>query len=165
MAAGCSSSSGGATNGLDGQGGEFSDQDLTLAEKQRWGDGNIPLAQQGSNLFQDIHFDYDSALISPEDQQKVRDNAQELIKDRNLFIELEGHCDERGTNEYNLALGEERARAVARLMVGYGVEPRQIKTISYGEEIPLDTRSTEDAYAKNRRVHFAPYYLSGNQTR
>ena len=157
---GCSST--GSGQGSENGEGTFSDQDLALQEKQRWADGNIPVASEGNGLFDDIHFEYDSAAISAENQDKIRQNAQELIKDRSMSIELEGHCDKRGTNEYNLALGEERARAVARLMVNFGVEARQIKTISYGEEIPLDQADDESAFAKNRRVHFAPYHMSSN---
>lgn len=157
---GCSST--GSGQGAEEGEGTFSDQDLALQEKQRWADGNIPMATDGSGLFDDIHFEYDSAAITSENQEKIRENAQALVKDRALSIELEGHCDRRGTNEYNLALGEERARAVARLMVNYGVEGKQIKTISYGEEIPLDPSDSDGAFAKNRRVHFAPYHMSSN---
>ncbi len=157
---GCSTS--GSGQGTENSDGTFSDQDLALQEKQRWADGNIPAAAEGSGMFEDIHFEYDSAAISSENQEKIRQNAQALVKDRALSIELEGHCDRRGTNEYNLALGEERARAVARLMVNYGVDGKQIKTISYGEEIPLDPSDSEGAFSKNRRVHFAPYHMSSN---
>jgi peptidoglycan-associated lipoprotein len=66
---------------------------------------------------------------------------------------IEGHCDERGTVEYNLALGEKRAQAVKEYLVTYGVEGERLDTVSYGEERPLDPRSTEEAWAKNRRAH------------
>lgn len=149
----CSSTSskGGSLQGEAG----FSDQDLGLSEG-RWGDGNIPQAQ-ADGLFKDIHFEYDSAAIRQEYYDMMKRNAEVLSSDEAVHVEVEGHCDSRGTNEYNLALGEERARAVAAVLVSYGVRPSQISTISYGEEIPIDPRQTEEAYAQNRRVHFALY--------
>lgn len=134
----------------------FSDEDLALAEGQRYGDGSIPQAREGG-LFQDVYFEYDSAVVLPEYQEMIRQNAVVLQKDTSLHAEVEGHCDRRGTNEYNLALGEERAKAVAALMVSFGATPSQISTISYGEEIPLDPAEGENAFAKNRRAHFALY--------
>ena len=104
-----------------------------------------------------MHFDYDSAVVRQEDYSVVQNNAKLLQGDTSLQMELEGHCDKRGTAEYNLALGEERAKAVAALLVSYGARPEQLSTISYGEEIPLDPRDADDAYAKNRRVHVAVY--------
>ena len=67
---------------------------------------------------------------------------------------IEGHCDERGSNEYNLALGEQRALSVRRYIVSLGGDPNKLHTVSYGEERPLDPRSSEDAWAVNRRAHF-----------
>ena len=104
-----------------------------------------------------MHFDYDSAVVRQEDYATVQNNAKMLASDPSLQMELEGHCDKRGTAEYNLALGEERAKAVAAILVNYGARADQLSTISYGEEIPLDPRDADDAYAKNRRVHFAVY--------
>ena len=151
----CSKSSG--SSGGDGTGtGEFSDQDLAL-EQQRWAqDANIPLPE-AEGLFRDIHFAYNSSEIPPEEQEKIRMNAEVLIADSQLHAEIEGHCDNRGTTDYNYALGERRARAVADMLVSFGARPAQLSTISYGEEIPLDPRNTEDAFAKNRRAHFALY--------
>ena len=70
------------------------------------------------------------------------------------MIVVEGHCDERGTAEYNLALGERRANAATKFLVDMGVDAKRIKTLSYGEELPLDKGHTEDAWARNRRAHF-----------
>lgn len=148
---GCSSKSRGGT----GPDGGISDQELAL-EGQRWGDGNIPVAS-GSGFFDDIFFGYDSSRIDPEYQDAIRTNAEALLQDPSLNVEIEGHCDERGTSEYNLALGEQRARSVATALKSYGVSPSRITTISYGEELPLDPGRSEEAYAKNRRVHFAVF--------
>jgi peptidoglycan-associated lipoprotein len=82
-------------------------------------------------------------------------NAQILNQQSDLKITLEGHCDERGTVEYNMALGAERARAVKSALVAAGVSSKRLDSISYGEEIPLDPAHDEAAYAKNRRVHFS----------
>lgn len=148
---GCSKSS---TGSGDGTG--ISDSDLALQEQNRFGDGSIPNATEGG-VFQDVQFDYDSSVVRSEFHEIIRKNASILSADASLHSEVEGHCDRRGTNEYNLALGEERAKAVAALMVSYGARPDQLSTISYGEEIPLDPADNDAAYAKNRRAHFALY--------
>lgn len=140
--------------GAYGQG--MSDEDLALAQQKRFGDGNIPMAGE-NGLFEDIHFDYDSFTISEQDRERLKSDSKVLIEDPSLRVEVEGHCDKRGTSEYNMALGESRARAVASLLISYGVSDRQVKTISYGEEIPLDPADTDEAYSRNRRVHFAIY--------
>lgn len=152
----CSSSTGTGTG--EGDGSAITDEDLTLGSgNSRFGSGNIPDAasRDGGGPFSDVHFGYDSSQVDPEYQSMLKASAQELNKDASLKTEVEGHCDERGTPEYNLALGEERAKAVARLLTQYGANSSQISTISYGEEIPLDPSKDEAAYAKNRRVHFA----------
>jgi len=150
----CSSSSRGG--GRDGSG-SFSDEDLALGSR-KWGDGNIPEAQ-ANGLFQDIHFSYDSSSIPQDYYELVRKNAEVLVNDPSVHAEVEGHCDKRGTNEYNLALGEERARSVAAVMESFGARPNQLSIISYGEEIPIDPGDNDEAYAKNRRVHFALYRM------
>ena len=141
------------TSGGDGESGTISDQDLDLDES-RYGDGNIPSASAGK-IFQDIFFEYNSSAVKPEFQEQLRKNAGTMKADASLKVEVEGHCDKRGTSEYNLALGEERAKATASLLINYGAAPSQVSTISYGEEIPLDPADNDSAYAKNRRVHFA----------
>lgn len=152
---GCFSSSSG-TGGGDGDGSALIDEELSLGEDARFGSGNIPGAKgRDSGPFQDINFAYDSSSVDSRYHEMLRMSAQELVKDSTLKTEVEGHCDKRGTQEYNLALGEERAKAAAGLLVQYGANPRQVSTISYGSEIPLDPSENEAAYAKNRRVHFA----------
>ena len=153
----CSSmSSSGSGDGSRGGDGYFSDEDLA-AELDRWSDESAIPTAVADGLFQDVHFEFDSAIVASPDREKIRSNADILMRDSTLQVEVEGHCDARGTNEYNLALGEERARAVASLMVGFGVSPKQISTISYGEELPLSTGNSEASFAQNRRAHFAVY--------
>lgn len=118
------------------------------------GEGNIPLADAGGPL-QDVHFDYDSSEINAAGQSTLRSNSQWLLDNPGHDVVVEGHCDERGTAEYNMALGERRARSAADYLKTAGVSSKSISTVSYGEELPLDPGHTEDAWAKNRRDHFA----------
>ena len=143
---------------------QISDEDLKLEQQNRWGtdSGSIPKAM-GEGVFRDVLFDYDDASVRVDQRDSVRKSAEILKADPSLRVELEGHCDNRGTNEYNLALGEERSRSVATFLASSGVSASQISTISYGEEIPLDSRETEEAFAKNRRVHFAVFRKNEKQ--
>jgi peptidoglycan-associated lipoprotein len=102
----------------------------------------------------DIHFDYDSFKIRPEDRQILADKAAYLNAHPGVKIRIEGNCDERGTTEYNMALGERRAKAAQEYLVFLGIAANRITTMSYGEESPLDPAKTEEAFAKNRRDHF-----------
>jgi peptidoglycan-associated lipoprotein len=106
-------------------------------------------------LLGDIHFEYDRADIRPEDQPILTKNAETLKKFDFLLITIEGHCDERGSVEYNLALGERRAKAAHEYLVSLGVPGDRLKTVSYGKEVPLCQESTEECWARNRRAHFA----------
>lgn len=103
---------------------------------------------------EDIYFDYDSALLTPQAQEILREKARYMKENPGTNVIIEGHCDERGTNEYNLALGEQRAKMAQEFLVALGVSAARIKTVSYGEERPLDRSNTEQAWAKNRRAHF-----------
>lgn len=103
-------------------------------------------------LEQTIYFDYNEASIREDGKVILTKLAQMMIKDNGLKIEIEGHCDERGSTEYNLHLGERRARAVEKYLLTQGVKGGQINTISYGEERPLDMGSSEASFAKNRRA-------------
>ena len=86
----------------------------------------------------------------------LENNAKVLADNPNLKVVLEWHCDERGTVEYNMALGAERARSVKSMLIALGIPASRISTISYGEEIPLESGHYEAAYSANRRVHFSP---------
>ena len=111
--------------------------------------------QKLQSMIKDIHFDYDKYDVKTQDKSTLRDNADVLMKNKNLRVSIEGHCDERGTNEYNLALGDKRANAVKAYMLSLGMPAGRMDTISYGEERPLCKESTEACWATNRRAHFA----------
>ncbi|MDO8446039.1 MAG: peptidoglycan-associated lipoprotein Pal [Deltaproteobacteria bacterium] len=104
---------------------------------------------------EDIHFDYDRYDIKERDRETLKSLAEWLQNNKDVKIEVEGHCDERGSNDYNLALGERRAHSVEQYLVTLGVNGSMITSLSYGEEKPLCAESTEDCWWKNRRVHFA----------
>jgi peptidoglycan-associated lipoprotein len=138
----------------DGDESGLSESDLAAQREGRFGAGNIPTAE-GDGMFRDIGFSFDSYAIEGMARNDLEANAKVLSDQSAMKVVLEGHCDERGTAEYNMALGAERARAVKTALVALGIPSSRIETISYGEEIPLDPSPTEDAYAKNRRVHFS----------
>ena len=125
-----------------------------LSDGDEGASGNIPLAQPGSEI-PDVHFSFDSSSLSSEGQGKLKGGARFLLDNPGKTVVIEGHCDERGTNEYNLALGERRARAAYDYLRSLGVKKDQMSTVSYGEELPLDPGHDEDAWGKNRRDHFA----------
>ena len=101
----------------------------------------------------DVFFDFDKYDIRPGDGKILDANAAWLKSNDNLVL-IEGHCDERGTNEYNLALGERRAKSTMNYLVSQGIQASRITIISYGEERPVCTEKTEECWAKNRRAHF-----------
>jgi peptidoglycan-associated lipoprotein len=107
-----------------------------------------------SSLLKDIHFDFDQYDLTPKAREILSRNAGLLLKHPQVTIQVEGHCDERGTIEYNLALGERRSNSAQQYLVSLGVSPNRISTISYGEEMPVDLGHHEEAWAKNRRAHF-----------
>jgi peptidoglycan-associated lipoprotein len=102
----------------------------------------------------DVQFEFDSAKLSMEAQDILRRKAEWLKENPRAKIIIEGHCDERGTNEYNLALGDRRAFSSKSFLVDLGIAASRLTTVSYGEERPLDPGAGEDAWAKNRRAHF-----------
>ena len=102
----------------------------------------------------DVNFDFDKYDIRPEDAKTLDANASWLKSNAENLVLIEGHCDERGTNEYNLALGERRAKATMNYLVSQGVQANRITIISYGEERPICNEKTEPCWAKNRRAHF-----------
>lgn len=106
-------------------------------------------------LLTDIHFDFDKSDLRDGDRQILAKNAEVLKKYDFLRITVEGHCDERGSVEYNLALGERRGRAAFDYLASLGVPADRMKTVSYGKEVPLCQEANEDCWARNRRDHFA----------
>jgi peptidoglycan-associated lipoprotein len=101
-----------------------------------------------------VFFDYDSSEITPDGKSALDTNAATLKRNNGWSITIEGHCDERGTAEYNLALGERRAVAARAYLVSLGVPADRLKWVSYGKEFPFDAGHDESAYVKNRRAHF-----------
>jgi peptidoglycan-associated lipoprotein len=102
----------------------------------------------------DIHFEYDQTGLTEEARGILEKHALWLQGHREARVLVEGHCDERGTAEYNLALGESRARVARDYLVGLGVDGGRLRTVSYGKERPLDPGSSETAWSRNRRAHF-----------
>jgi peptidoglycan-associated lipoprotein len=105
-------------------------------------------------LLGDIYFDLDKSDIRESERPALAKNAEVLKKFDYLKVTLEGHCDERGTVEYNLALGERRAKAAYDYLVSLGVPAERLRTVSYGKEVPVCTEHTEDCWQRNRRVKF-----------
>jgi peptidoglycan-associated lipoprotein len=101
-----------------------------------------------------LFFELDSADVSGPGQQVLQENAAVLKKYPGMQITIEGHCDERGTAEYNLALGERRALAAKNYLISLGIGSDKIKTVSYGKEFPFDPGHDDGAWQKNRRAHF-----------
>ena len=108
----------------------------------------------GQQVLKDVFFDYDRATLSDEAKRDLDANVTWLRANPQVRITVEGHCDERGTNEYNLALGDRRAKTVRDYLVAAGVDVRRIITISYGEERPFNPGHDESAWRENRRAHF-----------
>ncbi len=104
--------------------------------------------------FQTVYFDFDKANLKT-DARAALDNNYQLLKEvPDAIIKMEGHCDERGTIEYNLLLGERRAHACMDYLIGLGIDPERLSVISYGKERPVDPGHNEDAWSKNRRCEF-----------
>jgi peptidoglycan-associated lipoprotein len=113
-------------------------------------------AMMALNMFQseDLYYDFDSAVLKPMSQEVLQNKANWMNENMDATVIIEGHCDERGTAAYNLALGERRADAAKEFLVNLGIAADRITTISYGEEKPVDPAHNEEAWAKNRRAHF-----------
>jgi len=113
-----------------------------------------PKPMDMSVMQEDIHFEFDKSTLTPAAQDSLLRKAEWLREHSDATITIEGNCDERGTNEYNLALGDRRAESAKAFLVDLGIDAARISTISYGEERPIDPRHNEEAWAKNRRDHF-----------
>jgi peptidoglycan-associated lipoprotein len=107
-----------------------------------------------STQLKDIQFSFDQYDLTEEARKILNDNSKVLVVHPSLIIQIEGHCDERGSNEYNLALGEKRATSTRLYLTKLGVQANRLSTISYGEEMPADPGHNEAAWSKNRRCHF-----------
>ena len=105
---------------------------------------------------QTLHFDYDKATLNGDSKRKAQSNADWLKSHSGSSVQIEGHCDSRGSIEYNLALGERRAQSVKSYMISLGIEANRLSVISFGKEKPLAMGETDADYAKNRRANFVP---------
>ncbi len=113
----------------------------------------VEIEETESIVLEDIFFDYDKFNIKDEYKTIMSQNAEAMLDNPDAKLLIEGHCDDRGTNEYNLALGEKRAKAVIDFYVTFGVDASRLSMISYGEEKPFAMGSNEESWAKNRRAH------------
>ncbi len=160
---GCSSKKKGA--GLEGENGEAGYGEESLGAGGAPG-GSLALAQQGkygaegagadSGPLHDIHFNYDSFELDESARQTLQEDAEWLKDHPEARVEIEGHCDNRGTVEYNLALGAKRAAAAKSYLIALGIGRDRLTTISYGEELPLCQEETESCWSRNRRAHLVP---------
>lgn len=155
LATGCPKKAGSGTDGFDsanGTSGGFDENSPGAAGSSlsRSSRGQRP---EEDGLLKDVHFGYDSDELDGAAQATVSNNAGWLREHPNAKVELEGHCDNRGTPEYNLALGSRRASAVKQALIAAGVASTRISTISYGLELPLCQEESDACWARNRRVH------------
>lgn len=112
------------------------------------------LGRGGQGPLSDIHFDYNDYSVRPQDGEILHTNATWLQTNSGRRVQIEGHCDERGSEEYNIALGAKRAQAAKDYLQTLGIGSERMSTISYGKELPLCTDHTEDCWQQNRRDHF-----------
>lgn len=112
------------------------------------------LSRETSSGLERIQFEFDQSTVSPAAKEILARNYQYLLANPGVRVRVEGHCDERGTTEYNLALGERRAKAALQYLMDLGVDPNRMTAVSYGEEVPLDPGHSEEAWARNRRAEF-----------
>jgi peptidoglycan-associated lipoprotein len=112
------------------------------------------VTQEKPSPFQDIRFDFDKSFIRDDAKAVLGGIADYMKNNKSARLQIEGHCDERGTSEYNMALGDRRAESTRAYLVSLGVPASALSTVSFGEEKPLDPGHDENAWAKNRRAHF-----------
>jgi len=125
-------------------------EEVELAERRE----ALPEIEDARLEGESIYFDFDKSFIKPEYRAALSEKAGILKDNRNIYIRIEGNCDERGTNEYNIALGERRANSAKSFLVSLGISSDRIEIISYGEERPLFLGHDEDSWARNRRDDF-----------
>jgi peptidoglycan-associated lipoprotein len=139
---------------------DLKDTEEVKPKVSEWETGKVekkdltPADYNESGVLEDIHFDFDRYDIRPDAREILIRNAEWLKSHLDIHVLIEGHCDERGTNEYNMALGERRANAAKNYLISLGVSSHRMRSISYGEEMPIDPGHNEIAWAKNRRAHF-----------
>ena len=146
-----------AGDSVDGTNGTGADGEVISEDMAMGRDGTSPtgVGREISDItFMDIHFDFDEYIIKPEYRPVLMEVSNWLISNEAVLL-IEGHCDERGTNEYNLALGDRRAKSTRDFLMASGVPSRKIEYLSYGEERPICTEQNESCWQKNRRSHFS----------
>jgi peptidoglycan-associated lipoprotein len=145
----------GTTQGAAGMDENASDQqDLASSRNTTEGSGNMSSDNTMMIHVEDIYFEFDSSTLTPESQELLTKKALWLKSNSTVHVVIEGHCDDRGTSEYNLALGDRRATSTKAYLIDLGISPSRMVTISYGEERPFMSGQNEKAWAKNRRAHF-----------
>ncbi len=137
------------------EGGIYSDTAPTVVDKEIVTD---PMGSDSGRIpgLSTIYFEYDQARLTPEARRILAENAEWIKNHPGLTIQIEGHTDSRGSIEYNLALGERRAKSVKAYLESLGVDPRRLTIISYGKEKPIAYGENEEAWSKNRRANFVP---------
>ncbi len=151
-AAGCASDGAVKPDDGAGQGSDGAQAQGTVDEGAMTGEQLVATDDSGRPMVKRVHFGFDSSSIDADNQETLEAHAAWLNANESVNIKLEGHADERGTREYNLALGERRAQAAARMLAVLGVDRKRLNTTSYGEEKPLDEAHGESAWKRNRRV-------------
>jgi len=156
MAAGCSSKQSGAGAGAGNQGAGG------IGENGLGANGSSSLNQfqkgtlgaNGEGPLNDIHFDYNDYSVRAQDGEILKSNADWMTKNSGARVQIEGHCDDRGSEEYNIALGAKRAQAAKDYLETLGITADRMSTISYGKELPVCNEDTDECWAQNRRDHF-----------
>ena len=129
-------------------------EEAAIAREERVVEEALSPEEKAKSIFRDVLFDYDKYSIRPGERPTLDAVSSFLNENMGLNVIVEGHCDERGTNEYNLALGEKRAKSTKKYLVSLGVSPSRVIIVTYGEEKPLCSDSNESCWQSNRRAHF-----------
>ncbi len=142
----------------EGNTGGITEGDLAQQGPGVTGQGSLEALKEGTTpqtgVLADVYFEFDRSELAAEAREVLQRNSDWIKENPGVQIEIEGHADNRGTNEYNLALGSRRAQAVKDYLVTLGVAPERFSTISYGEELPVCGESSEECWQMNRRAHF-----------
>lgn len=142
----------------EGNAGGIAEGDLAQQGVGITGQGSLEALKEGTTpqtgVLADVYFEFDRSELAAEAREVLQRNSDWIKENPGVQIEIEGHADNRGTNEYNLALGSRRAQAVKDYLVTLGVAPERFSTISYGEELPVCGESSEGCWRMNRRAHF-----------
>lgn len=138
----------------EGKDGRIVEEDLARSDEERRRRAAAEAEAMQSAVLKDIYFEFDSYTIKADYMPVLKEIANWVNRNQAVKLTVEGHCDERGTTDYNLALGQKRAEAVKDYLIKLGVGDKRIKAVSYGKEAPADSAHTEEAWTKNRRAHF-----------